>query len=228
MAQPLYERPRNSQARVIVPEPRQGGAPWGLIGAAAGILAGVALVPVIVPALAASAVGSAPHIYWYISRAAAFVAFGLLWLSMMAGLGITSKLARFWPGLPGSFEIHRFAALLGLGFGTLHALVLLGDQYINYSLGNVLVPFMAAPYRPAWVGLGQVALYSLAVVGLSFYVRDRLGVHAWRMIHALSFGLFLMVLVHGFQSGTDSHSWWAIVLYAGAALTCCSAQSTGC
>ena len=137
--------------------PQQGARVWlGLIAAAAtgAALAG-ALLPLL-PTLAGSLAGATPHAYWYISRACAFVAFGLLWLSMLAGLGITGGLARRWPSLPGAFELHRFTALLGLGFAATHALVLLGDAYSNYSLGQLLTPFFAGDYRPVWVGFGQV------------------------------------------------------------------------
>ena len=208
----------------ITPQPSAapGAAPWH-VSAWLWLVAGAAAVAAIalagLPALAGSFSGAAPHAYWYISRACAFVAFGLLWLSMLAGLGITSRLARYWPSLPGSFELHRFTALLGLGFAAMHALVLLGDQYINYSVGQLLVPFMSSNYRQAWVGFGQLAIYLLAAVAFSFYIKDRLGIHAWRLIHMLSFALFLMTIIHGLGSGTDSGSLWAQALYWGGALS---------
>lgn len=59
----------------------------------------------------------------------------------------------------------------------------------------------------------------LVVVAFSFYVRDRIGVHTWRLIHMLSFALFLMVLIHGVQSGTDTQSVWASALYWGSAIS---------
>jgi predicted ferric reductase len=180
---------------------------------AVGIGVAIGVLPTLLPALAASTSGTTPHVFWYVSRAAAFVAYVLIWMSMLAGLGITSKLGRFWPGMPGTLELHRYTALLGLGFGLLHGLVLLGDQYMNYTIGQLLVPFMGGSYRPEWVGFGQLALYSLAIVAFSFYVRNRIGTRTWRLIHALSFALFLMVMVHGLQSGTDSHDLWALGLY---------------
>jgi predicted ferric reductase len=140
-------------------------------------------------------------------------------MSMMAGLGITSKLARNRPGMSVTYEIHRYAGLLGLGFAALHALVLLGDKYINFSLTQLLVPFMSSNYRPEWVGFGQVAIYLTAIVALSFYVRDRIGVTTWRLIHVLSFALFLMAMIHGIQSGTDSRDAWAQTLYWSSAAT---------
>ena len=208
----------------ITPQPSAapGAAPWH-VSAWLWLVAGAAAVAAIalagLPALAGSFSGAAPHAYWYISRACAFVAFGLLWLSMLAGLGITSRLARYWPSLPGSFELHRFTALLGLGFAAMHVLVLLADQYINYSVAQLLVPFMSSNYRQAWVGFGQLAIYLLAAVAFSFYVKDRLGIHAWRLIHMLSFALFLMTIIHGVASGTDSGDLWAQALYWGSALS---------
>jgi predicted ferric reductase len=171
------------------------------------------VLPILLPTLAASATGTAPHVFWYISRAAAFVAYVLIWMSMLAGLGITSKLGRFWPGMPGTMELHRYTSLLGIGFGLLHGLVLLGDAYMNYTIAQLLVPFMGGSYRPEWVGFGQTAIYLLAIVAFSFYVRNRIGTRTWRLIHALSFAIFLMVLVHGLQSGTDSNERWALGLY---------------
>ena len=192
---------------------------WLVLGAVAAVAVTVALLPLLLPAVAGSLAGSSPQAYWYLSRASAFVAFGLLWISMLAGLGITGAFARRWPGLTASFELHRITGLLGVGFALLHALVLLGDHYIGYNLGQILVPFLASPYRPEWVGFGQVALYVTAVVAGTFYIRDRLGLVAWRLIHMLSFALFLMILVHGLNSGTDSTSLWARVLYWGSGVS---------
>ena len=189
---------------------------WGLVAAAGLALAGLAGVP-LWPALTGALSGLAPQTYWYLSRASAFVAFGLLTLSMLAGLGITTGLARRWPSIPGSFELHRFTALLGLGFAAMHALVLLGDQYIGYNLAQLLVPFLSSNYRPAWVGFGQIAIYLLGVVAFTFYVKDRLGTRAWRLIHMLSFALFVMTLAHGLGSGTDSAGLPAQALYWGSA-----------
>lgn len=189
---------------------------WGLVVAAVLALAALAGLP-LWSALTGSLSGLAPHTYWYLSRASAFVAFGLLTLSMLAGLGITTGLARRWPSIPGSFELHRFTALLGLGFAAIHALVLLGDQYIGYSVAQLLVPFLSSNYRPAWVGFGQLAIYLLGVVAFSFYVKDRLGTRAWRLIHMLSFALFAMTLAHGLGSGTDSASLPVQALYWGSA-----------
>ena len=93
---------------------------------------------------------------------------------------------------------------MGLAFALFHALILMGDKYINYDLAQVLVPFNSTGYKPVWVGLGQIGFYLLGLVGLSFYVRRRLGNRSWRLIHYLSFLTFMLALLHGIFAGTDS------------------------
>lgn len=159
------------------------------------------------------------HIYWYLSRASAFAAFGLMWLSMVYGLLITSRTARVWPGGPTAFDLHQFTSLLGLVFISFHALILLGDSYIGYTLAQLLVPFASTNYEQAWVGLGQIGFYILALVSVTFYLRNRMKPGAWWVIHFLSFGGFVLALVHGIFSGSDSGTTWATAMYWGAGLS---------
>jgi predicted ferric reductase len=175
-----------------------------LLAVTLGAFAAAIVLPNWLPGLSQSLLGSEPKAYWYLSRASAMVAYGLLWLSMALGLIITNRLARLWPGGPIAFDLHQFASLMGLAFALFHALILMGDKYINYDLAQVLVPFNSAGYKPVLVGLGQIGFYLLAIVGLSFYVRKRLGNRAWRLIHYLSFLTFALALLHGIFAGTDS------------------------
>lgn len=178
------------------------------LSAAGGALLAVSL-PNLLPGLAASLLGPEPTAYWYLSRSTAFVAYGLLWLAMALGLMMTSKLARLWPGGPVAFDLHEHVSILGLAFGLFHALVLLGDRYASYSLAQILVPFASGGARAGWVGLGQVGLSLMVIVGLSFYVRPLIGRAGWRLIHFLSFVTFGLALLHGVMSGSDTGSPWA-------------------
>lgn len=126
---------------------------------------------------------------------------------------MTNKLARAWPGGPTAFDLHQHTSLLGLGFALFHGLILLGDRYITASLTQILLPFAYPGGAPIAVGLGQIALYGLALVGLSFYVKAQLGRALWRALHLLSFVVFLLALLHGIISGTDSAARSAQMLY---------------
>src|SRR5512141_3047800 len=175
-----------------------------LLAVAFGAFAAAVVLPNWLPGLSQSLLGTEPKAYWYLSRASAMVAYALLWASMASGLIITNKLARIWPGGPTAFDLHQFTSLMGLAFALFHALILMGDKYINYTLAQVLVPFNSTGYKPVWVGLGQIGFYLLAIVGLSFYVRKRLGHRTWRLIHFLSFLMFALALAHGIFAGTDT------------------------
>lgn len=175
-----------------------------LVGTVAGLLVAAVALPAWLPGLRDSLLGAEPKAYWYLARSSALAAYGLLWLSMVFGLLMTGRLARVWPGGPTAFDLHQHTSLLGLACALFHALILLGDRYVEASLAQVLVPFAYSGFAPLWVGMGQLALYGMALVGLSFYVRERLGRRQWRLVHMLSFAAFILALAHGVTSGSDT------------------------
>jgi predicted ferric reductase len=183
------------------------------VGVALGILAASMLLPDRGIQLASSLAGSTPKAYWYMSRGSAFVALGLLWFSMVLGLLITDKMARSWPGAPVAFALHEFVSLLGLVFALFHALILLGDRFINYQLVQILMPFGSINYHPIWVGVGQIGFYVWAIISATFYVRRWIGSKAWKYIHYASFFNFVIAMLHGLASGTDTAMPWAQAVY---------------
>ena len=143
------------------------------------------------------------QLWWYITRSAGIVAYLLLWLSTVWGLAVPSKIVA--PVLEGgyTFDFHQFISLLAIAFALLHALVLMLDRYLPYSIFQVLVPFLS-PYRPQWVGIGVISLYIMILVAATFYVRARIGMNTFRLIHYTSLLGYLGVTVHGLTSGTDA------------------------
>jgi predicted ferric reductase len=184
-----------------------------LLASVAGAFSAVLLLPAALPGLTGSLLGPEPKVYWYLARSSAWVAYLLLWLSMIFGLLITGKISRVWPGGPAAVDVHQFVSLLGIAFALFHGLILTGDQYIGFSVVQVLVPFSNPLYRPFWVGIGQIGFYTLVLVGLSYYVRRSLTPRVWRLIHYLSFLTFLLVLIHGITSSSDSAQPWAMLAY---------------
>jgi predicted ferric reductase len=174
-----------------------------------GLFLAILVLPTWLPNMATSLTGADPKVYWYLSRATAFVSLSILWLSMALGLGITNKMARLWPGAPAAFAVHEYVSLLGLTFALFHALILLGDRYINFTVSQIFIPFSTTDYRPTWTGIGQLGFYLWLIVTLSFYVRSQIGQKTWRALHYLSFALYIMGLVHGLFGGTDSTANWA-------------------
>lgn len=151
---------------------------------------------------------------WYLTRAAGFTAYLLLWFSSVWGLLIPTKLLD--KALIGAFtfDIHQVVSLLALGFLGLHMLALLADRYLPFTALQLLAPFIA-PYRPLWVGVGVISMYLALLVTVTFYLRKRIGMNAFRSIHLLSLLGYLAALAHAYFSGTDSSLWMARMMYAG-------------
>ena len=168
----------------------------------------VTVLPAWLPNLTASLIGTSPKAYWYLSRGTAFVAMSLLWASMAFGLAITNKMSRLWPGAPTAFAVHEFVSLLGLAFAMSHALILLGDHFINFTFVQVAIPFASSNFKPVWTGLGQIGFYTWAIVTFSFYIRSHIGQKSWRTLHFVSFLTYAAALVHGLTSGTDTSAAW--------------------
>jgi hypothetical protein len=74
---------------------------------------------------------------------------------------------------------------------------------VHFGLASVLVPF-ASHWHPLAVAWGIAAMYMLAAVEVTSLLRRRIGQRVWRMVHFLSFPLFVSSTVHGLSAGTDS------------------------
>ncbi len=152
--------------------------------------------------------------WWYVTRAAGLTSYVLLWLSMVWGMAISTKI--FSPTVEGTYtyDFHEFLSLLGLGFVLLHVIVLAVDKFLPFSLWQMLVPFTDS-YRPLWVGLGIIGFYIFLLVTLTFYMRQSIGKQAFRSIHILSLLGYLGATAHGLFAGTDSALPVTRLIYAG-------------
>jgi predicted ferric reductase len=178
---------------------------WALGGVAVGATVALVVLPYVTPALSLSLSTAQPKTWWYLSRASGLVAYALLALSMMLGLLLSTRFAKGWPGTATAFSLHEHASVLGLSFALFHAIVLLGDRHTPFTVAELVLPFGAA-YHPFALGLGQLAFYGTVLLVGSFYVRKRIGQHAWRILHFVSFVVFVAALAHGLLAGTDHGS----------------------
>ncbi|HTI15859.1 MAG TPA: ferric reductase-like transmembrane domain-containing protein [Dictyobacter sp.] len=154
------------------------------------------------------------NIDWSIARSGGITAYILLTLAMFAGLMLSLRWQSpaKWPRLITN-ELHNFLSLLSLIFIVIHVLAVWIDPFTHFGLSAVFIPFVSG-YRPLWVGMGIVALYLGIAVGISTWMRPKIGYRLWRRLHLLTFLGFIFALIHGIGSGSDSHSTWAIAMYA--------------
>jgi predicted ferric reductase len=154
--------------------------------------------------------------YWFISRSSGVLAYVLLTLGVMWGLVQSGSILRPTIPPPLALGLHSFLNWTSLAMAALHALILLGDNFIKLTLGDIVIPFIS-PYRPLVVGLGVLGIYLMFLLALSFYARRQLGQKTFRTLHYASYLTYLLVTWHSLGASSDSHVLWPLyVLSIGA------------
>jgi uncharacterized membrane protein len=153
------------------------------------------------------------HGYWYLSRSAGFVAYLLLFFAVALGLAVNTRFSERFFRRNTAFDLHRFISLLALAGSAFHTYILLGDNYFSYDVWQLSVPFWKPAYRAWETAAGVAALYGMAIIVVSFYVRRFIGYRTWRALHYLTFGTFALAALHGITSGTDTAQIWATAIY---------------
>ena len=150
---------------------------------------------------------------WDVARAGGFTAYALLTLAVVEGLALSLRWqTNRWPRIINA-ELHNFLTLLAVIFTGIHIFAVAIDPYTAFGLNEILVP-LASHYRPLWMAFGIVALYLGLAIGLSTWLRPRIGYAWWRRLHVLTLVLYGLVTVHGIFTGTDTRTWWAVGIYA--------------
>jgi sulfoxide reductase heme-binding subunit YedZ len=151
----------------------------------------------------------APHLFWITSRAAGGAALLLASASVAVGLMMSSK--RRDSNKRDLRAIHETLSLTTLAMVALHGVSLLGDAFMHPGISGIAIPFVGS-YRPIWTGIGIVSGYGLAILGLSYYVRDRIGAARWRRVHRLAALFWLLAVGHTIGAGSDAAQVWFLAL----------------
>ncbi len=155
--------------------------------------------------------------WWLASRAAGIIAIILVSASVALGLAMAAREARR-PGMNVVLRrLHQYIAVGALIAIAGHGVFLLADTWLHPGLVGITVPF-AMDYRPLWTGLGIIAGWSVAVLGLTYWARKRIGQQRWKTIHRFTLLAYVLAVVHVLGAGTDASSaWLRLILLAAAA-----------
>ena len=150
-------------------------------------------------------------VLWYLDRATGLVSLVLMTLTIV--LGVLVQRQRRLPGLPrfGVVGLHRNVALLSAVLVGVHVATAVADSYVDIGRLDAVVPFVSG-YRPAWVGLGTVAVDLLLVIVVTSLLRGRIPARLWRAVHWTSYALWPLAFAHGLGAGTDLGSGWALAV----------------
>lgn len=151
------------------------------------------------------------HIFWLGSRAMGVVALVFVAVSVGMGLAMALRAAKGPGAMARVRQVHEATALVGLLAIAGHGLLLLGDSYLRPGLAGIAIPFDTR-HATFWTGLGVIAGWLAALLGLTFYARRRIGTKLWRQMHRWTLVVYVLAVAHTFGSGTDSASLWLLVI----------------
>lgn len=157
------------------------------------------------------ATATGPHLFWITSRAAGIAALALSSVSVCIGLLMGGRLLkRRGPDMRVTHEALSLATLVAL---VVHGLTLLGDAFLHPTLADIAVPFLSG-YKTIWTSMGIVAFWALALLGISYYARTKVGVQRWRKLHRFTALAWLLGVAHSLGEGTDAGQAWFLAMTA--------------
>ena len=155
--------------------------------------------------------------WWLASRAAGVVALLCITVSVGIGLAMAGRVSKR-PALARTLlSVHQQTALIGLVAIAVHGITLLGDRFLSPSLGDIALPF-TSEHEPLWTGLGVTGGWLAAILGLSYWVRHRIGAGLWRKLHRATILVYVLSVAHTLGAGTDASEPWmrALLVTTGA------------
>jgi len=112
-------------------------------------------------------------------------AVGAITLNLFLGLLMAFRYSphRSWPHHRFNyFRIHNWTGYLALAVSALHPAILLFNKDPRFRILDILYP-VHSPQQPLENSIGAIALYLLAFIVVTSYMRLRLGRHLWKSFH---------------------------------------------
>jgi ferredoxin-NADP reductase/ferredoxin len=149
--------------------------------------------------------------WWLASRAAGVVALLCITVSVGVGLAMAGRVSRHPKLARVLLSVHQQTALVGLVAIAVHGITLFGDSFLSPSIGDIAIPF-TSKHEPLWTGLGVTGGWLGAILGLSYWIRDRIGAALWRKLHRATILVYVLSVAHTLGAGTDASEPWMRLL----------------
>jgi methionine sulfoxide reductase heme-binding subunit len=150
-----------------------------------------------------------PQLSWFAARATGFISLVLITLSLVLGIGSSTRMATAgWPRFV-TQALHRNVSLLVLVLLAVHIAAVIIDDFVTITIADSFIPFVSS-YRPIWLGLGVLASDLLIALAVTSELRHRIGYGTWRAVHWTAYLCWPLAIVHGLGTGTDTRKGWAV------------------
>lgn len=150
-----------------------------------------------------------PQLTWYVARATGLISLALLSLSLVLGIGSSTRLSSSgWPRFV-TQALHRNVSLFVVVLLAVHVAAVILDDFVVITIPDAVIPFASA-YRPIWLGLGTLSSHLLVALVVTSLARQRLGYGTWRAVHWTAYLCWPLAVVHGLGTGTDSRRAWSV------------------
>jgi len=113
------------------------------------------------------------------------LAVGAITLNILMGLLMAFRYSphRSWPHHRFNyFRFHNWTGYMALALSILHPMILLLNKDRRFLIFDLVYP-VHSPAQPLDNTIGAIALYLIAFVVLTSYLRIRLGRHLWKSFH---------------------------------------------
>jgi predicted ferric reductase len=134
-----------------------------------------------------------------ISSVLGLIAVGVFTVQILLGLLLSTGYnpVRRWPRRRLKlFTFHNWLGYIGLAVACLHPLTLLASSTAGFRVFDIVVPIWS-PTQPLPNTLGAVALYLIAFVVLTSYLRKVFGHHNWKLLHYTAYAAAAVFCGHG-------------------------------
>jgi methionine sulfoxide reductase heme-binding subunit len=139
------------------------------------------------------------------SQAVGWAALSWSWLTILLGVSLPVLGRQGRPRMREAIErLHRSTSLTVVALMIIHAVLLIWDK-MGDTMVTVFVPWTTS-YAPGLFpqALGIVSFYFAVLLGLSFYLRERIGWRAWQLLHRYFIPLvYILAFSHTFLYGSD-------------------------
>ncbi len=150
-----------------------------------------------------------PQLTWFVARATGFISLVLITLSLVLGIGSSTRMSTAgWPRFV-TQALHRNISLFVLVLLGIHIVAVILDDFVTITITDSFIPFVGS-YRPIWLGLGVLASDLLVALVVTSELRHRIGYGTWRAIHWTAYACWPLAIVHSLGTGTDTRKGWAV------------------